>query len=304
MYISQENNVIAPDLRGAGNSEGKVAMGYLESLDTYDWIKDLNTNYARYGVNSKPETIVVHGVSLGSAPTLQLATNLDIASASGGAYSVNLTELNVKGFVDDCGYDSMTGIITVMSSLGNSSQSTALLGGFDIDINNFLHELQNQIKNLNIGSFSEINEIDITNGSELNEYLKGFSDKLNEYIENKKDNYPNVNDKNQIQITEIDKNEIVDWWNKYTVSKQSYIINNNSINKVNNSFNKDSSTLLEDIIAKLLIKYGEIGLTEENYDKYANTFSSGRQFPKGSKVIIIHGDNEDLEGIILKLVII
>ena len=294
MYTSQGYNVIAPDLRGAGKSEGKVAMGYLESLDTYDWIKDLNTNYARYGVNSKPETIVVHGVSLGSATTLQLATNPDIASASGGVYSANLTELNVKGFVDDCGYASMTGIITGMLSLGDSSQSTALLGGFDIDVNNFMNELQNQIKNLNIGDFSEINEIDITNGTELNEYLKVFSDKLNEYIENKKDNYPNVNDKNQIQIPEIDKNEIIDWWNKYTISKQTYIIDNYSINKVNNSFNKDSSSLLEDIIAKLLIKFGGIGLTEENYDKYANAFSSGRQFPKGSKVIIIHGDNDTM----------
>ncbi len=294
MYTSQGYNVIAPDLRGAGKSEGKVAMGYLESLDTYDWIKDLNTNYARYGVNSKPETIVVHGVSLGSATTLQLATNPDIASASGGVYSANLTELNVKGFVDDCGYASMTGIITGMLSLGDSSQSTALLGGFDIDVNNFMNELQNQIKNLNIGDFSEINEIDITNGTELNEYLKGFSDKLNEYIENKKDNYPNVNDKNQIQIPEIDKNEISDWWNKYTISKQTYTIDNYSINKVNNSFNKDFSSLLEDIIAKLLIKFGGIGLTEENYDKYANAFSSGRQFPKGSKVIIIHGDNDTM----------
>lgn len=188
----------------------------------------------------------------------------------------------------------MTGIITGMLSLGDSSQSTALLGGFGIDVNNFMNELQNQIKNLNIGDFSEINEIDITNGTELNEYLKGFSDKLNEYIENKKDNYPNVNDKNQIQIPEIDKNEIIDWWNKYTISKQTYIIDNYSINKVNNSFNKDSSSLLEDIIAKLLIKFGGIGLTEENYDKYANAFSSGRQFPKGSKVIIIHGDNDTM----------
>ena len=38
----------------------------------------------------------------------------------------------------------MTGIITGMLSLGDSSQSTALLGGFDIDVNNFMNELQNQ----------------------------------------------------------------------------------------------------------------------------------------------------------------
>ena len=58
-------NVLAPDLRGFGNSSGKVAMGYLESLDTYDWLLDLHYNYEkRYGVKNQPETIIVHGKSI------------------------------------------------------------------------------------------------------------------------------------------------------------------------------------------------------------------------------------------------
>ena len=79
-------------------------FGYLESLDIYDWIKDLNENYSvRYGVKTAPSTIIVHGISLGGATTLQLSTNPDIAAAKGMPYTKNLTQLNVKGFVDDCG---------------------------------------------------------------------------------------------------------------------------------------------------------------------------------------------------------
>lgn len=289
MYTSQGYNVLAPDLRGAGNSEGRVAMGYLESLDVYDWIKDLNTNYERFGVNKKPKTIVVHGVSLGGATTLQLATNPDIASAKGGVYSANLTDLNVKGFVDDCGYTSMTGIVTGMLSLGDSSQSTALLGGFDIDVNSFMNELQSQIKSLNVGGFSDIDITNVTNGSELNEYLKEFSNKLNEYIEEKKDDYQSSDGGNQTQLPNVDYDEIIDWWNKYTVKPTAYT---NNSNLIGNAFGDNSSQLLDSIIAKLLIKFAGVGLTEENYDKYANAFYPGRQFPNGSKVVVIQGDND------------
>lgn len=289
MYISQGYNVLAPDLRGAGDSEGRVAMGYLESLDVYDWIKDLNTNYERFGVNKKPKTIVVHGVSLGGATTLQLATNPDIASAKGGVYSANLTDLNVKGFVDDCGYTSMTGIVTGMLSLGDSSQSTALLGGFDIDVNSFMNELQSQIKSLNVGGFSDIDITNVTNGSELNEYLKEFSNKLNEYIEEKKDDYQSSDGGNQTQLPNVDYDEIIDWWNKYSVKPTAYT---NNSNLIGNAFGDNSSKLLDSIIAKLLIKFAGVGLTEDNYDKYANAFYPGRQFPNGSKVVVIQGDND------------
>ena len=132
MYEEQGYNIIAPDLRGFGNSDGSVAMGYLESLDIYDWIKDLNINWgnaSRYGVNVAPTTIVVHGISLGGATTLQLATNPDIAAANGSEpYTKTLTQLNIKGFVDDCGYTSMSGIITGMLGGGSATNLSSLLG--------------------------------------------------------------------------------------------------------------------------------------------------------------------------------
>mgnify|MGYP006898639041 CR=1 FL=1 len=45
--------------------------------------------------------IIVHGISLGGATTLQLATNPDIASASDNVYNQNLDNLHVKGFIDE-----------------------------------------------------------------------------------------------------------------------------------------------------------------------------------------------------------
>lgn len=154
MYESQGYNVLAPDLRGFGNSDGSVAMGYLESLDIYDWIKDLNENYSgRYGVKVAPSAIIVHGISLGGATTLQLSTNPDIAAAKGAPYTKNLTQLNVKGFVDDCGYTSMSGIITGMLSIGDTSSLSSMLGSLDIDLESFMSELKGLLGKLNISGF-------------------------------------------------------------------------------------------------------------------------------------------------------
>ena len=35
-----------------------------------------------------------------------------------------------------------------------------------------------------------------------------------------------------------------------------------------------------------------IGLTEDNYDYYSDSFANGRQFPANSKVAIIHGTGD------------
>lgn len=109
MYLDQGINIIAPDLRGAGNSDGSVAMGYLESLDAWDWLTYLNNNY-------DCKEIFVHGVSLGGATTVQLS-----------GLSVNgktLKDQNVIGLVEDCGYASMTGVIKGL--LGGSSSDSEL----------------------------------------------------------------------------------------------------------------------------------------------------------------------------------
>lgn len=96
IYLDQGYNILAPDLRGAGSSGGSTAMGYVESLDIWDWLTFLNTNYS---VNE----IIVHGVSLGGATTLQLWSQKDQGR--------DLTTQNVVGLVDDCGYTSMTSIM-------------------------------------------------------------------------------------------------------------------------------------------------------------------------------------------------
>ena len=106
MYLDQGINIIAPDLRGAGNSEGSVAMGYLESLDVWDWLTYLNSNYSC-------KEVFVHGVSLGGATTVYLS-GLSVDGKT-------LKDQNVIGLVEDCGYASMTEIIK------------GLLGGSDSD---------------------------------------------------------------------------------------------------------------------------------------------------------------------------
>ena len=96
MYLDQGYNVLAPDLRGAGNSQGKTGMGYSESLDIWDWLTFLNTNYS-------VDEVIVHGISLGGATTLQLWSQKEQGR--------DLVSQHVVGLVDDCGYTSMTGII-------------------------------------------------------------------------------------------------------------------------------------------------------------------------------------------------
>ena len=180
MYTSQGFNVLAPDLRGFGASSGSVAMGYLESLDVYDWIKDLNDNSTRYGVSVKPETIIVHGISLGGATTLQLATNPDIAAATGSPYTKNLKDLHVKGFVDDCGYTSMTGIITGMFTMGvDTTQLTSILGSLGIDKSEFMSKFSELAGELQIPGFDQFN----FNPEELDKMLPTDElDKFNDFI--------------------------------------------------------------------------------------------------------------------------
>lgn len=105
MYLDQGFNILAPDLRGAGDSEGSVAMGYLESLDIWDWLTYINDKY-------ECKEIFVHGVSLGGATTIQLS------GLSEGQKT--LKDQNVIGLVEDCGYASMTGIIKELLGSGNS----------------------------------------------------------------------------------------------------------------------------------------------------------------------------------------
>ena len=79
-------NVLVPDLRGHGNSQGDyIGMGWDDRLDIIDWID--------YIVENNPNAeIALHGTSMGSATVLMVSGE-------------KLPE-NVKAIIADCGYTS------------------------------------------------------------------------------------------------------------------------------------------------------------------------------------------------------
>lgn len=345
MYIEQGYNVIAPDLRGFGGSDGSVAMGYLESLDVYDWIKDLNANWKdRYGVTKAPNNIVVHGVSLGGATTLQLATNPDIAKANRGPYTKNLTDLKVKGFVDDCGYTSMSGIITGMLSMGDMVDLTSVLGSLNIDLEQFMGEFKKIAELQNIPGFENFDISNFQNAdfSQIFNSFEQFSDEFNQ-LQDEVNKYINSNGTYEIpgfdqdaindmlsesynyMSNEATKDKLQNMMQTYFPEDYQNMINNFNKEDLEDKFNdamnnheevkdkiddmmngfgdfsyefdngarlgatNDTSQVLEGLIAKALMNLVGVGLTENNYAKYSNVFSEGREFVNGSKVMVVHG---------------
>lgn len=335
-YSNADYNVLAPDLRGFGNSDGSVAMGYLESLDIYDWIKDLNQNYKNYGVNIAPDTIIVHGISLGGATTVQLATNTDING--------NFDNLHIKGFVDDCGYTSMSGIITGMLSVGDISSLTSLTSSLGIDYKTFMTEVETTLSGLGIsglkgfdlstfkglnglttqvsgiiekvttgkGSFDINSAFSNANWSEISKY--GNAGALTDYFNNPTGQWPTNGQWSEnygtYKPTTPNEDTIKDSL-KDTNSKYQECINNGgnpmtcaaSLRQTSTSINNSKLTLINDskasddnflngVVGKVLMKLVGVGLTEENYEKYSNSFSTGRGFTKNSKVLVIHGTSD------------
>ena len=84
-YLKHGYNVLTPDLRAAGTSEGiYLTMGTLESQDIKIWAEKI--------VERDPQAkIILHGVSMGAA-TVLMASALDIK--------------NLCAVVEDCGYTS------------------------------------------------------------------------------------------------------------------------------------------------------------------------------------------------------
>ncbi len=84
-YLKHGWNVLIPDLRAAGKSEGKfITMGALESRDVFDWAEKILAE----NPNAK---IILHGVSMGAATVLMTAA---------------LEPKNLVAVVEDCGYTS------------------------------------------------------------------------------------------------------------------------------------------------------------------------------------------------------
>ena len=81
-YLKRGWNVLVPDLRAAGESEGEfITMGALESRDVFDWVGKLPPD----------SKIILHGVSMGAATVMMTAA---------------LKPKNLVAVVEDCGYTS------------------------------------------------------------------------------------------------------------------------------------------------------------------------------------------------------
>ena len=91
-YYERGYNVLVPDNRAHGESEGKwVGMGWLDKNDILIWIDKI--------IEKNPDAkIVLHGISMGGA-TVMMTSGEKLPS-------------NVKGIVDDCGYTSVWDIFS------------------------------------------------------------------------------------------------------------------------------------------------------------------------------------------------
>lgn len=91
-YGEKGYNVLTPDMRGHGESEGAyIGMGWLDRKDVLKWIQYV------IDLDSEAE-IILHGVSMGGA-TVMMVSGEELPD-------------NVKGIVEDCGYTSVWDIFS------------------------------------------------------------------------------------------------------------------------------------------------------------------------------------------------
>lgn len=132
-YAARGYNVLLPDMRAHGESEGTyIGMGWLDRMDVLKWIDTI--------VEIDPEAeIILHGVSMGGATVMM---------TSGEALPDN-----VKGIVEDCGYTSVWDIfadeldylfgLPTFPLLNTAGFASKLLAGYDFTEASSVRQLAN-----------------------------------------------------------------------------------------------------------------------------------------------------------------
>ena len=92
-YYNQGYNILLPDNRAHGSSEGIfIGMGYLDQYDILEWVN--------YVISIDPGAqIVLHGVSMGASTIMMLSGQKNLPD-------------NIKVLIEDCGYTSATDYLT------------------------------------------------------------------------------------------------------------------------------------------------------------------------------------------------
>ena len=89
-FYERGYNVLLPDLRGHGRSDGNIiGFGYLDGLDILDWCKELEKQGA--------SDILLYGVSMGAASVMMCA---------------DVEGYPIRAIIEDCGFSTLKGQLT------------------------------------------------------------------------------------------------------------------------------------------------------------------------------------------------
>lgn len=132
MYYNMGYNVLMPEARGTGNSEGLyINFGWREKDDIIHWIKTL----------SSQQEILLMGESMGAA-TMMMTSGEKLPT-------------NVKGIIEDCGYTSLEQQLEYLFNLANSLVGNILP---TVILDNVYEEVEKKLR-FNVKDASAINQV-------------------------------------------------------------------------------------------------------------------------------------------------
>lgn len=132
MFYDMGYNVLIPEARGTGNSEGLyINFGWREKDDIIQWIKTLSSNHE----------VLLMGESMGAA-TMMMASGEKLPT-------------NVKAIIEDCGYTSLEQQLEYLFNLANSLVGHILPTNI---LDNVYEEVEKKLR-FNVKDASAINQV-------------------------------------------------------------------------------------------------------------------------------------------------